>query len=234
MRPWLDWALERCAQATGCQLSESSLLRLASLDRDLPPARRALALAAAGSLRSAEAIEREHRKEKGALGPDWAPYAAGMTGPLVRRGEAEDALALLRDIPATGRDFIGYWLAYGSAAEAAGSDSDRALAEAWLESEARNRWQSRDWMVSGRQSKLAMWPEEPAAGLALRLQVAGEDRGILEIVWDGSVAQTVPAVNGRVLELRVSVSKDIHSLEIRAREGAATTTAAVRLLPLAQ
>jgi hypothetical protein len=75
---WLDWALERCPGPDACPLSSDALLRLVSLSRELPAPVRARALAAAGALRDAEAVERAYLKETGEVDVSghaaWTPY----------------------------------------------------------------------------------------------------------------------------------------------------------------
>jgi hypothetical protein len=64
--------------------------RLVSLSRDLPAPLRAHALAAAGELRDAEAVERDHRKETGEIDVAgqvaWTPYVMLKARLLAERG----------------------------------------------------------------------------------------------------------------------------------------------------
>lgn len=233
LRKWLDWSLERCTQAEGCPLSDQALLRLTSLNRDLPPAIRAWALASAGSLRDAEAIERTQRKIRGeALGVDWTPYILTKARLLAARRDPLEAKVLLLEVPARGRDSVRYWQTHRDVATAAGDPLEAARAESWLAARARRRWNSDDWTILDRStSHLELFLAEPAGGTTLRLDVAASGRGALELLRDGSVVEILPAIDGRTVDLDMPLTADLHTLEIRSVEGAGTAIAEVRLLP---
>jgi len=231
---WLDWALDRCSLPESCPLSADSLARLVSLGRDLAPPVRAWALAAAGALRDAEAIERAHLKDTGTADvagrAEWTPYVMLKARLLAERGETREARRLMDSVPLAGRNSIRYWEWHRAAALAAGDAYEVASAEAWLESQARREWSPRGWTTGGPVSELELLPAAAADGVRLRIATGGEPRGVLTLTWDGSVVAVVPALDGRVFELTVPVAPHRHVLEIRAEEGARTATAEVRLL----
>jgi hypothetical protein len=231
LRAWFDWAKDRCLSSEACPLSGESLLRLASLNREVSLADRAWALAAAGQLRQAEALEREHRKvHGGGLDSEWTPYVLTKAGLLIERHESRDAMRSLQEIPLVSRDTLAYWTRYRSIAQASGDALEAARADAWLDAKARERWSPADWTVARYTAGLDIWPSRPAAGIRLRIRGARNHTGVLTLHWDGSLVDRLPAIDGRVIELPVAVTLGRHRLEIRAEQGAHGATAEVQLL----
>lgn len=233
LRQWLDWSLGRCVRLSDCPLGQQSLRRLISLNRDLPPHEKAAALTVAGSLRDAEAIERRYTDEsQGPLGPDWTDYMLGQARLLAMDGKALEALDLLSKIRLFGYDSILYWQIHREVASAAQDSSEINRAESWLAALGHRRWTREDWDLERHSARLELFPAEAAGGVALHIRVGNSGRGVLELIWDGSVVEVLPAVDGRDIELALPVTADLHVLEIRALAGASTASAEVRLLPL--
>lgn len=235
LRSWLDWSLAGCVRNATCPLARASLVRLIGLNRDLEPHQRAAALMIAGSLRDAEAIERRFLEAaRGRLGQDWIAYMLGKSKQLTERGDTEEALALLSEVRLLGHDSVLYWLRHRDVARAAQDPHESTRAETRLATLADRRWTREDWSVQQRSSRLEVFPAEAAGGLTLRLQVGDSGQGVLELVWDGSVVEVLPATDGREIVLDIPIAVGQHLLEIRSEAGAAIATAEARLLPLAR
>jgi hypothetical protein len=133
-------------------------------------------------------------------------------------------------VPLLGRDSMRYWETYRSVAQAAGDDLEAAAADAWLSTRERRQWTAEDWARTRAAAELELWAAVPAEGVRLEIQSAGADGGIWLVRWDGSEIESLPAAEGRVVEIALPVTAGRHHLEIRAGQNARVPTAIVRLL----
>ncbi len=229
LRDWLDWSLERCLDPSGCVLSDAAVRRLLSLARDLPPDRRAWALAATGELAAAEAEERRAAAAGGVAGdPAWTPYFLIKARLLSARGEHREALRLFDGLP--DQDTIRSRAFLLETALAAG-DADRAAeAREALEARAGTSWGPGDWTGNRRATRLELLPATEASGLRIRLLPAG-DSGALKVLLDESTVGIYPATRSQTVDLALPVATRRYVLEIKPAAGARAATAEVTLLP---
>jgi len=232
LRAWRSWALDHCLSQTGCPISGEALLRLVSLDREVPDHDRAYAQALAGSLREAESLERNSADLPGGLlTADWTRYAITVARVLSERGEHTEALLMLDRVPGNATDDARFQEATVQIAKAAQDPVWTEGAERWLSARRREAWAPSDWSVDRYRAQLEVLPTTSATGLRLELAGQPEATGLITVHWDGAEVAAEPSGDGRVIEVAVPIDATRHLLELTWEAGAKPTRAEVTLLP---
>jgi len=218
---WLAWQrpLALLGQAP---LSSAATGRLALLAAGLlSPEQAAFASLVAGNLPQAELYE---RRSEALWSERWAPYLTLKARLALERGDAAGARAELERAHRSAQGSV----AWAEAAAAVGFVPERAAGAPRIPTP-RESWERTDWIWSGGEARLELWPARPARGLRLELEGNQAAGGVLDLIWDGAVLEPRPLAAGqRTVELDLEVSPGLHLLALRTHGLPPTARVALR------
>jgi hypothetical protein len=233
LAPLLAWAVDRCVY-DDCPFAAAALKRLGRFAGDSDPGRQATAALFAGDVALASALERD---AQGVWEGSWPVYLVAKARLLAAAGRVEEAAQALSLVE---RPVLGgplYWRARQRLAEASGDLAGAARAAAEVAAMARRDWPPAAWMRRENRGRLELLVAQPAAGVALDLDVAHASGGVVELRLDGTHRGAFPALPDAAMSFLTTLSLDaplapgLHLLEYECVAGSGITPAAVRLLP---